>query len=101
VDFEGQDYLGNVIDRPNGNGGSIPYDDHRLFLGGAASSDDSREPEWLINPETTDRDKRPLDPRAALDWLVIKNTTAMASAPLTLRPSKLQLTTPFRPATSS
>ena len=21
-------------------------------------------PEWLINPETTDNDKRPLDPRA-------------------------------------
>jgi hypothetical protein len=70
VDFEGQDYLGNVINRPNGNGGSIPYDDHRLFLGGASSSDDSREPEWLTHPETTDRDKRPLDPRAVLDWLV-------------------------------
>jgi hypothetical protein len=70
VDFEGQDYLGNVIIRPNGNGGSIPYDDHRLFLGGAASSDDGREPEWLIHPETTDRNKRPLDPRTALDWLV-------------------------------
>src|ERR1700723_1401081 len=24
VDFEGQDYVGNVINRPNGNGGSIP-----------------------------------------------------------------------------
>jgi hypothetical protein len=70
VDFEGQDYLGNVINRPNGNGGSIPYDDHRLFLGGASSSDESREPEWLTHPETTDRDKRPLDPRAVLDWLV-------------------------------
>jgi hypothetical protein len=26
--------------------------------------------EWLINPDTTDDDKRPLDPRAVLDWLV-------------------------------
>jgi hypothetical protein len=70
VDFEGQDYLGNAISRLDGKGGSIPYDDHRLFLGGASSSDQSREPEWLTHPETTDRDKRPLDPRAVLDWLV-------------------------------
>jgi hypothetical protein len=69
VDFEGQDYLNNVIYRENGSDKPTPYDDHRLFLGGAASSDESREPEWLINPDTTDDDKRPLDPRATLDWL--------------------------------
>ena len=41
-----------------------------FFLGGAASSDESSAPEWLINPETTDDDKRPLNPRAVLDWWV-------------------------------
>ena len=70
VDFEGQDYLGNVIERDNGTDTPTPYDDHRLFMGGAASSDRTRAPEWLINPETTDDDKKPLDPRALLDWLV-------------------------------
>jgi hypothetical protein len=70
VDFEGQDYLNNVIYRENNRNKPTPYDDHRLFLGGAASSDENRAPEWLINPETTDDDKRPLDPRAVLDWLV-------------------------------
>ena len=70
VDFEGQDYLNNVIYRENGTDKPTPYDDHRLFLGGAASSDESRAPEWLINPDTADNDKRPLDPRAVLDWLV-------------------------------
>jgi hypothetical protein len=70
VDFEGQDYLNNAIHRENGRDKPTPYDDHRLFLGGAASSDESRAPEWLINPETIDDDKRPLDPRAVLDWLV-------------------------------
>jgi hypothetical protein len=70
VDFEGQDYLNNVIYRENGSDKATSYDDHRLFLGGAASSDESRAPEWLINPETTDEDKRPLDPRAVLEWLV-------------------------------
>jgi hypothetical protein len=70
VDFEGQDYLNNVIYRENGSDKRTPYDDHRLFLGGAASIDVSREPEWLINAETTDDNKRPLDPRATLDWLV-------------------------------
>jgi hypothetical protein len=70
VDFEGQDYLNNVIYRDNGTDKPTPYDDHRLFLGGAGSSDEGRAPEWLINPETTDVDKRPLDPRAVLDWLV-------------------------------
>jgi hypothetical protein len=70
VDFEGQDYLNNIIYRENERNKPTPYDDHRLFLGGAASSDANRAPEWLINPETTDDDKRPLDPRAALEWLV-------------------------------
>jgi hypothetical protein len=70
VDFEGQDYLKNVIYRENGSDKPTPYDDHRLFLGGAASIDQSCAPEWLINPETTDDDKRPLDPRGVLDWLV-------------------------------
>jgi hypothetical protein len=70
VDFEGQDYLDNVIYRDNGTDKPTPYDDHRLFLGGAASSHENRAPEWLINPESTDNDKRPLDPRAVLDWLV-------------------------------
>jgi hypothetical protein len=70
VDFEGQDYLDNVIYRENGSDKPTPYDDHRLFLAGAASSDESRAPEWLINPDTADNDKRPLDPRAVLDWLV-------------------------------
>jgi hypothetical protein len=70
VDFEGQDYLNNVIYRENGTDKPTPFDDHRLFLGGAASGDESRAPEWLINPETTDDDKRPLDPCAVLDWLV-------------------------------
>ena len=70
VDFEGQDYLDNVIERPNGTDRPTPYDDHRLFMGGAASIDETRPPEWLINPETTDTDKKPLDPRALLEWLV-------------------------------
>src|SRR3984957_7093518 len=70
VDFEGQDYLDNVIYRENGSDKPTPYDDHRLFLGGAASSDESCAPEWLINSETRDGNKRPLDPRAVLDWLV-------------------------------
>ena len=70
VDFEGQDYLGNVIERPNGTDRPTPYDDHRLFMGGAASIDKTRPPEWLIDPETTDTDKRPIDPRALLEWLV-------------------------------
>jgi hypothetical protein len=70
VDFEGQDYLDNVIYRENGSDKPTPYDDHRLFLGGAASSDESRAPEWLMNPKSTDIDKRPLDPHAVLDWLV-------------------------------
>lgn len=70
VDFEGQDYLGNVIERPNGTGRPTPYDDHRLFMGGAASIDKNRPPEWLINPDSTDTDKRPIDPRALLEWLV-------------------------------
>jgi hypothetical protein len=69
VDFEGQDYLGNVIDRPNGSD-TIPYDDHRLFMGGAALIDKSKPPEWLVNPDSTDDDKKPLDPRAVLEWLV-------------------------------
>jgi hypothetical protein len=68
VDFEGQDYLGNVIIRPNG--ANTPYDDHRLFMGGAASIDKNKPPEWLINPDSTDIDKKPLDPRALLEWLV-------------------------------
>jgi hypothetical protein len=29
-----------------------------------------RPPEWLIDPESTDADKRPIDPRALLEWLV-------------------------------
>ena len=70
VDFEGQDYLDNVIYRENGTDKPTPYDDHRLFLGGAASSDENRAPEWLINHDSRDNDKRPLDPRAVLDWLV-------------------------------
>lgn len=70
VDFEGQDYLDNVIYRDNGTDKPTPCDDHRLFSGGAASSDESSAPEWLINPETTDDDKRSLNPRAVLDWWV-------------------------------
>ena len=70
VDFEGQDYLGNVIERPNGTDRPTPYDDHRLFMGGAASIDKNRPPEWLVNPETTDDEKKPIDPRALLEWLV-------------------------------
>ena len=70
VDFEGQDYIGNVIKRPNGKDSPTPYDDHRLFMGGAASIDDNVPPEWLVNPDTTDDDKKPLDPRALLEWLV-------------------------------
>jgi hypothetical protein len=42
VDFEGQDYLGNVIVRPNG--ANTPYDDYRLFMGGAASIDKTKPP---------------------------------------------------------
>ena len=34
VDFEGQDYLGNVIKRPNGTTAGHPIDDHRLIHGG-------------------------------------------------------------------
>ena len=45
VDFEGQDYLGNVIVRPNG--ANTPYDDHRLFMGWATSIDKNKLPEWL------------------------------------------------------
>src|SRR5208282_258708 len=56
--------------RPNGTDRPTPYDDHRLFMGGAASIDKTRPPEWLVNPETTDTDKRPIDPRALLEWLV-------------------------------
>ena len=70
VDFEGQDCLDNVIQRPNGTDRPTPYDDHRLFMGGAASIDKTRAPEWLLNPESTDTDKKPLDPRALLEWLV-------------------------------
>jgi hypothetical protein len=70
VDFEGQDYLGNVIYLPNGTDRPTPYDDHRLFMGGAASIDKNKPPEWLINPDSTDSDKKPLDPRALLEWLV-------------------------------
>ena len=70
VDFEGQDYLGNVIKRPNGSDRPTPYDDHRLFMGGAASIDDDSAPEWLVHPDSTDDDKKPLDPRAVLEWLV-------------------------------
>ena len=70
VDFEGQDYLGNVIKRPNGSDRPTPYDDHRLFMGGAATIDNDRAPEWLVHPDSTDDDKKPLDPRAILDWLV-------------------------------
>jgi hypothetical protein len=70
VDFEGQDSLGNVIERPNGTDRRTPYDDHQLFMAGAASIDKTRPPEWLINPESTDTDKKPLDPRALLEWLV-------------------------------
>jgi hypothetical protein len=79
VDFEGQDYLNNVIYRENGSDKPTPYDDHRLFLGGAASSDESRAPEWLINPETTDDDKRPLDPRTCwIGWSICRANTTMA-----------------------
>jgi hypothetical protein len=70
VDFEGQDYLGNVINRPNGTDSPTPYDDHRLFMGGAASIDDDRAPEWLVNPDSTDGDKKPLEPHQLLEWLV-------------------------------
>ena len=45
IDFEGQDYLGNAIIRPNG--ANTPYDDHRLFMGGAASIEKNKPPEWL------------------------------------------------------
>ena len=39
-------------------------------MGGAASIDKTRPPEWLINPDSTDTDKKPLDPREMLEWLV-------------------------------
>lgn len=39
-------------------------------MGGAASIDDDRPPEWLVNPDSTDDDKKPLDPCAILEWLV-------------------------------
>jgi hypothetical protein len=70
VDFEGQDYPSNVIYRPNGRDRPTPYEDHRLFMGGAASIDKGRAPEWLINSESTDTGKKPLDPLALLEWLV-------------------------------
>lgn len=77
IDFEGQDYTKEQgyppIYREYFQGSKpihIPYDEHRLFIGGAAPADQSRDPDWLIHPDTTDPDKKPLDPRAVLQWLV-------------------------------
>src|SRR6202020_2205307 len=56
LDSEGQDRLGNVIEW---NG--VPYEDHEIFLWGAATIDESTPPNWLVNPATTDDDKRAID----------------------------------------
>jgi hypothetical protein len=65
IDSEGQDVLGNAIRWKD-----TPYEDHKIFMWGAASIDDKRTPEWLVHPETTDSDKRELDPLDVLEWLV-------------------------------
>jgi hypothetical protein len=69
LDSEGQDVLGNTIIWNRG-GYDIPYEDHRIFMWGAATTDSARPPEWLIPPETTDTVKRELDPLDVLGWLV-------------------------------
>ena len=70
VDFEGQDYLGNVINRQNGTADRYPT--MTIACSSAARPRAMKvvtQNGWF-NPETTDRDKRPLDPRSVLDWLV-------------------------------
>jgi hypothetical protein len=71
VDLEGQDYLGNVINRPNGSDCPTPYDDHRLFMAGAASIDDDRPPVWL-KPAATSSSEIPI---AAGDMLTLSAPT--------------------------
>ena len=65
IDSEGQDVLGNVV-----YWNDDPYEDHKIFLWGAASIDQYKKVDWLIQPETTDEDKRELDPLDVFEWLI-------------------------------
>lgn len=65
LDSEGQDVLGNAILR-----GERPYEDHQIFMWGAATINETLPAYWLVHPETTDNSERALDPLAVLEWLV-------------------------------
>jgi hypothetical protein len=64
IDSEGQNYLGADITYDG-----VRYLRHDTYLWGAAT-DDGRAPSWLIAPETTGLDKRPLHAFQMLDWLL-------------------------------
>jgi hypothetical protein len=64
IDSEGQNYLGADITYDG-----VRYPRHDTYLWGAAS-DDGRAPSWLMAPETSGLDKRPLDAVQILDWLL-------------------------------
>ena len=64
IDSEGQNYLGADITYDG-----VRYLRHDTYLWGAAT-DDGRAPSWLIAPETTGLDKRPLHAVQILDWLL-------------------------------
>jgi len=65
LDSEGQDVLGNAILR-----GERPYEDHQIFMWGAATINETLPAYWLVHPETTNNSERALDPLAVLEWLV-------------------------------
>jgi hypothetical protein len=51
-------------------GSPTPYENHRIFLWGAASMNEGNGPEWLVHPETSEENKLPLDSLVVLEWLV-------------------------------
>jgi hypothetical protein len=65
IDAEGQNYPANKVEY---DGEGVPYRDHATYLWGACAQDG--EPIWLKDPASNGLDKRPLNSRQIIDWLL-------------------------------